>query len=134
MYFRCIPEFVTENLVSYLSFLRRFSPRTLEEQGYNALAPILTTVLIFMGSPERMRNPHMRARLAECLEAMLPHHKDEPQGLNNLGGSQRERLFLEHPHHSEVCFFFKLKNINHLFRKMVLILDCSKFIRCICKY
>ncbi|XP_044734743.1 ubiquitin conjugation factor E4 A [Chrysoperla carnea] len=99
---KCIPEFITENLVSYLSFLRRFSPRTLEEQGYNALAPILTTVLIFMGSPERMRNPHMRARLAECLEAMLPHHKDEPQGLNNLGGSQRERLFLEHPHHSEI--------------------------------
>lgn len=99
-----MPEFLIENLASFLSFIRRFSPRTLEEQGFALLDPILTQVLVFMGSPQRMRNPHLRAHMAECLESLLPHHDEEPPALNPnpLGSFYRERLFKAHPHRKQV--------------------------------
>lgn len=62
----------------------------------------MTMILIYMGSPKRMKNPHLRARLAEALEALLPFHKDEPPALNTLGGYQREKLFLEHDHRNQI--------------------------------
>ncbi|XP_067010286.2 ubiquitin conjugation factor E4 A [Anabrus simplex] len=100
----CVPEFIMENTACFLSFIRRFSPRTLEEQGFLLLDPILTQVLVFMGSPQRMRNPHLRARMAECLESLLPHHSEEQPALNPnpLGSFFRERLFKEHPHRKQI--------------------------------
>ncbi|KAJ9594013.1 hypothetical protein L9F63_014573, partial [Diploptera punctata] len=100
----CVPEFLIENTASFLSFVRRFSPRTLEEQGFVFLDPLLTQVLVFMGSPERMRNPHLRARLAECLESLLPHHNEEQPALNPnpLGSFYRESLFKVHPHRKQI--------------------------------
>jgi len=41
---RCIPEFVVENTIGFLCFLRRLSPNTFEEQGSSFLNPILTEV------------------------------------------------------------------------------------------
>jgi ubiquitin conjugation factor E4 A len=34
-------------------------------------------IIIFMGSPERMKNPHLRARLAEMLESLMPTLNNE---------------------------------------------------------
>ncbi|RZC37889.1 ubiquitin conjugation factor E4 A [Asbolus verrucosus] len=97
-----IPEFIIENIVCYLVFLRRFNPKIFEERGFEKLKPILSFILIYMGSPERMKNPHVRARLAEALESLLPHHNDEPPGFNAFGGYQREMLFTEHEHRNEI--------------------------------
>lgn len=96
-----------ENTACFLSFIRRFSPRTLEEQGFTLLETLLTEVLAFMGSPQRMRNPHLRARMAECLESLLPNHNDEQPALNPnpLGFFYRERLFKEHPHRDQVNYY-----------------------------
>lgn len=55
-----------------------------------------------MGSKERMRNPHVRAKLAEVLSALLPQHKDEPVGLSTLGAYQRTNLFKNYPFRKEV--------------------------------
>jgi ubiquitin conjugation factor E4 A len=93
-----------ENIVCCLVFLRRFNPKIFEEQGFNKLKPILSFILIYMGSPERMKNPHVRARLAEALEALLPHHNGEPSNFNTYGEYQREMLFTQHEHRSEVIF------------------------------
>lgn len=41
---RCIPEFIVENTIGFLCFLRRLSPNTFEEQGSSFLNPILTEV------------------------------------------------------------------------------------------
>lgn len=100
----CVPEFLIENLASFLSFVRRYSSVTLEEHGFALLNPILTQVLVFMGSPRRMRNPHLRARMAECLESLLPHHSEEQPALNPnpLGSFYREMLFRSHPHRKQV--------------------------------
>lgn len=102
--YSCVPEFLIENLASFMSFVRRFSPVTLEEQGFALLNPVVTQVLVFMGSPQRMRNPHLRARMAECLESLLPHHSEEQPALNPnpLGSFYREKLFGSHPHKKQV--------------------------------
>lgn len=51
-------------------------------------------MLVFMGDATRLRNPHLRAGLAEGLEAMLPNKSSSGRTLN---GSLAESIFTEHP-------------------------------------
>ncbi|XP_045536745.1 ubiquitin conjugation factor E4 A [Papilio machaon] len=96
---RCIPEFVLENIVVLISMARRTAGAITEEADVvGLLQPALTLVLAFMGDATRTYNPHLRARLAECLEAMLPNHPDDQVPLSNLASFSREQLFKENPH------------------------------------
>ncbi|KPI94382.1 Ubiquitin conjugation factor E4 A [Papilio xuthus] len=96
---RCIPEFVLENVVVLISMVRRTAGAITEEADVaGLLQPALTLVLAFMGDSTRTYNPHLRARLAECLEAMLPNHPDDQMPLSNLASFSREQLFKENPH------------------------------------
>ncbi|CAG9818490.1 unnamed protein product [Phaedon cochleariae] len=108
---KCTPEYIVENVVSFLVFLRRFSPKVFGEQGYDKLSPVLTFVLIYIGSEHRLKNPHVRARLAEGLESLLPFHKEDQQTTSHLGSSQRQRLFTDHPH--------RLQIVNNLMKVFV---------------
>ncbi|XP_017794147.1 PREDICTED: ubiquitin conjugation factor E4 A [Habropoda laboriosa] len=74
---RCIPEFVVENTIRFLYLLRRLNPNIFEEQGPSFLTPVLTEIIVLIESQQRLYNPHLRARLAEGLEALLPT-SDEP--------------------------------------------------------
>lgn len=100
--FRCIPEFVIENVICFVVFARRFASDVFEEEEYEHLEVLLSFIVIFMESKDRMRNPHVRAKLAEVLEALLPQHKDEPTGLNSTGAYQRTTLFKNYPFRKEV--------------------------------
>lgn len=42
--FRCIPEFVVENTIRFICFLRRWDPNVFEEQGLAFMSPVLTEV------------------------------------------------------------------------------------------
>ncbi|KAJ0176606.1 hypothetical protein K1T71_007785 [Dendrolimus kikuchii] len=96
---RCVPEFVLENIVVLITMARRTVGANTEEMDIaGLLQPALTLVLTFMGDSSRTYNPHLRARLAECLEAMLPNHPDDHQPLSSLASFYREQLFKEHPH------------------------------------
>ncbi|XP_049873401.1 ubiquitin conjugation factor E4 A [Pectinophora gossypiella] len=96
---RCIPEFVLENIVVLITMARRTVGAITEEADIaGLLQPALTLVITFMGDSGRTYNPHLRARLAECLEAMLPNHPDDQQPLSSLASFYREQLFKEHPH------------------------------------
>ncbi|CAH2229401.1 jg14860 [Pararge aegeria aegeria] len=96
---RCIPEFVLENIVVLITMARRTVGAITEEADIaGLLEPALTLVLTFMGDSSRTYNPHLRARLAECLEAMLPNHPDDQQPLSNIASFYREQLFKNHPH------------------------------------
>jgi ubiquitin conjugation factor E4 A len=84
-----IPEFVMENITNYLTFLGRFNVQLFEVKSlfkknfflynfdiFKSLASVneyVTLVLVFMGDASRLRNPHLRAALAEALEAILPN-------------------------------------------------------------
>ncbi|KAJ8679553.1 hypothetical protein QAD02_015340 [Eretmocerus hayati] len=96
---RCIPEFIVENSVNFLCSLRRWAPNVFEEQGPNFLNPMLTEVIALMESPARLYNPHLRARLAEGLEALLPNNDEmSNHGIPTLGTFHRQQLFATHPH------------------------------------
>ena len=97
---KCVPEFILLNLTCYLSFIRRYNRKALEENGFGWLEPILSVIIIFMGSAKRISNPHLRAGLAESMEALLPNNNDEDMiatPTNSLGTIYREQLFKQHP-------------------------------------
>ncbi|EFN84625.1 ubiquitin conjugation factor E4 A [Harpegnathos saltator] len=101
---RCIPEFVVENTIEFLCLLRRLNPNTFEEQGPSFLNPILTELIVLMESQHRLYNPHLRARLAEGLEALLPIIATETleAATPNLGTFRRKQLFVTHPHRQQI--------------------------------
>lgn len=67
----CMPEFVAENVIDYMLFLRHFRESMFESVGEKT-EHLMTYILVFMGSPDRMLNPHLRAKMAEALDALLP--------------------------------------------------------------
>lgn len=67
-----IPEFLIENIIDFMLFLRyhEVKPKILTIKS--DLESFLTMIVLFMGNQNRMRNPHLRAKMAEMLEALLP--------------------------------------------------------------
>ena len=53
-------------------FLRYFEIKPKVFSLKSGLEPFMVMSILFMGSPQRMRNPHLRAKMAEMLEALLP--------------------------------------------------------------
>lgn len=90
---KSIPEFLLENIVVYMTFTHHFDQQqSLKINSEEAQNAIFTMILTFMGSTKRVRNPHVRARLAEGLESLLPD-------VNKLGYSSSDTFFLRrHPH------------------------------------
>ena len=98
----CIPEFCISSVVDFVIFLSRFAPATLEEAGDN-LVHYLTLIIVFMGSPHRLKNPHHRAAMAEMLDALVPHENQQHgSGLADRGTFFRQKLFRKHPNTKEV--------------------------------
>lgn len=81
-YLKCIPETILENIVVYFNFNRRFFSSTERPHSFFKM------VLAFMGSAERVKNPHLRAKLAEGLESLLPKDNEN---------TSVEDLFVSHP-------------------------------------
>uniref|UniRef100_A0A336LVS4 Ubiquitin conjugation factor E4 A n=1 Tax=Culicoides sonorensis TaxID=179676 RepID=A0A336LVS4_CULSO len=101
-----VPEYILENIVGYLTFIHHFDQMqvaTSVKVNTEAQHAIFTMILIFMGSSKRVRNPHVRARLAEGLESLLPNE-------NKMGFSSSGTLFTHHPHRLEI-----VKNLLSVF-------------------
>uniref|UniRef100_A0A8B9YEH5 Ubiquitin conjugation factor E4 n=1 Tax=Bos mutus grunniens TaxID=30521 RepID=A0A8B9YEH5_BOSMU len=96
-----VPEFFADNLGDFLIFLRRFADDILETSA-DSLEHVLHFITIFTGSIERMKNPHLRAKLAEVLEAVMPHMDQTP---NPLVSSvfHRKRVFCNFPYASHLA-------------------------------
>lgn len=90
----CVPEFIAENIIDFLLFLRRFKESLFQFAG-EKLEHMMSFVLVFMGSPDRMNNPHLRAKLAEALEFLKPPEKTS--ATSAMSTSERETLFRKHP-------------------------------------
>ncbi|XP_042332885.1 ubiquitin conjugation factor E4 A isoform X2 [Sceloporus undulatus] len=91
-----VPEFFADNLGDFFIFLRRFADDLLETSA-DSLEHVLYFVTVFTGDVDRMKNPHLRAKLAEVLEAVMPHLD---QGQSPLVSSvfHRKRVFCSYPH------------------------------------
>ncbi|XP_043532431.1 ubiquitin conjugation factor E4 A [Chiloscyllium plagiosum] len=91
-----VPEFFADNLGDFFIFLRRFADDILETAG-NSLEQPLHFVTVFMGNVERMKNPHLRAKLAEVLEAVMPH-MEQVQNPMISSMFHRQRVFSSYQH------------------------------------
>ncbi|KAL3318089.1 Ubiquitin conjugation factor E4 A [Cichlidogyrus casuarinus] len=74
-----IPEFVIENVIDLVSYLRVLKDEFLESSDVAniPLEPLLEFAILFMHKPTLLPNPHLRARLAELLETLLPVRENE---------------------------------------------------------
>ncbi|XP_066495371.1 ubiquitin conjugation factor E4 A [Tiliqua scincoides] len=91
-----VPEFFADNLSDFFIFLRRFADDLLETSA-DSLEHILHFVTVFAGDVDRMKNPHLRAKLAEVLEAVMPH-LDQVQSPLVSSVFHRKRVFCSYPH------------------------------------
>ncbi|XP_032401821.1 ubiquitin conjugation factor E4 A [Xiphophorus hellerii] len=92
-----VPEFFAENMGDFFIFLRRFADEILETSA-ESLEQILNFITVFMGNVEKMKNPHLRAKLAEVLEAVMPHMEPLAPGAAQPIVFQRERVFCSYAH------------------------------------
>jgi ubiquitin conjugation factor E4 A len=94
---QCIPEQLAENIQDFMLFVRRFKDQLFEQRSDEDLSELLTFILKFMGSPQYMRNPHLRAGMAEVLETLLPPRSTTNTSVLLSTHFRRERLFQTHP-------------------------------------
>ncbi|TTO95317.1 Ubiquitin conjugation factor E4 A [Bagarius yarrelli] len=97
-----VPEFFAENLGDFYIFLRRFADEMLESSIEN-LEQVLNFITVFMGNVDRMKNPHLRAKLAEVLEAVMPHMDSVSPGTPQTIQFQRQRAFCSYCHASHLA-------------------------------
>ncbi|EDO44825.1 predicted protein [Nematostella vectensis] len=90
-----VPEFILDNMADFIIFLRHFSEETLETAG-KGLHHLLTFFVIYMGSPERVKNPHLRAKLAEALECLVPVQREPREGQSPVTVYHRQLAFEQH--------------------------------------
>lgn len=91
----CIPEFVLGNVMDFVIFTHRFAPNRLEQGDLDDLLSLIVTL---MGSPARLKNPHMRAAMAEMLDCLMPPDR----GALPASSNPRDALFVQHPRANEL--------------------------------
>ena len=73
-----VPEYVCENVSESLIFIQRFADNFLMINTIN-FQPIINFIIAYMASPQRMKNPHLRAKLTEVLEELIPKNNQQQQ-------------------------------------------------------
>ncbi|KAG0329633.1 hypothetical protein BGZ99_001240 [Dissophora globulifera] len=69
--FAILPEFIVEDIVEYFLFVLRHSPETV---GSSSLDELITFTMVFLITPGYIKNPYLKAKLAEILFYMtLPY-------------------------------------------------------------
>jgi len=99
---RHVPELVVNNIIEFVLFTHRFN-RSAFVGMEKTLDQLLTFVLIFMGDKTRMKNPHLKAQLAEVLETLLPAKEEDGASNMFLPGPVHDRLFVSHRHRHEIA-------------------------------
>ncbi|PVD37577.1 hypothetical protein C0Q70_00173 [Pomacea canaliculata] len=88
-----IPEYVIGNVTDFVLFMHQFKDDMFDVAGEES-DHFMTLVLVFMGSPQRLKNPHLRAELADMLAALIPP-RDDSRGI--FAKFAREQVFQRHP-------------------------------------
>ncbi|KAF9170198.1 hypothetical protein BGX20_009313 [Mortierella sp. AD010] len=69
--FATLPEYIIEDIVEYFLFVLRHSPETV---GSSTLDELITFTMVFLITPGYIKNPYLKAKLAEILFYMtLPY-------------------------------------------------------------
>ncbi|XP_037828803.1 uncharacterized protein LOC119616505 isoform X2 [Lucilia sericata] len=89
---RCVPENIIDNIVAYLNFSRHFPPGQFIQMYPSSHDAFFKMIILFMGSSELVKNPHLRAKLAEALEFFLPKRSTNGTFLTHVFDNHNERL------------------------------------------
>ncbi|KAH8263716.1 hypothetical protein KR044_012934 [Drosophila immigrans] len=96
-YMKSVPENIIDNIAAYLNFCRNFSGDQFIQMYESSHDAFFKMILLFMGSSELVKNPHLRAKLADALEFLLP---------TQISGSNRKafitHVFDNHPDRLQV--------------------------------
>ncbi|XP_062518757.1 ubiquitin conjugation factor E4 A-like [Corticium candelabrum] len=90
-----VPEFIVESLVEFFIFVRQFSETTLEIMGLD-LHHLVTFTSVFMGNAQYVRNPHLRANMAEMIHMLLPRVESLNEGRSSVSSMARSKMFAKH--------------------------------------
>ncbi|KAF6775832.1 hypothetical protein AHF37_04406 [Paragonimus kellicotti] len=84
-----LPEFLVDNVVELISYLRRAKDDFFEstEVASIPLEPLLEFSILYMLHTRALSNPHLRARLAEVLESLIPQRDDEAWNSQRMAGT-----------------------------------------------
>ncbi|XP_071709994.1 probable ubiquitin conjugation factor E4 isoform X1 [Rutidosis leptorrhynchoides] len=80
MEFACMPEHFVEDIMELLIFASRI-PRALD--GVK-LDEFMNFIIMFMASPEYIRNPYLRAKMVEVLNCWMPRRSDTSSVTSSL--------------------------------------------------
>lgn len=93
---RSIPENIIDNIVAYLTFSRHFPQGQFIQMYPSSHDAFFKLIMLFMGSSELVKNPHLRAKLAEALELFLPK-RDAEGYAGSTAGAFLTHVFDDHP-------------------------------------
>ncbi|KAM8717628.1 hypothetical protein ACLKA7_004342 [Drosophila subpalustris] len=85
-YMKSVPENIIDNIAAYLNFCRNFGGDQFIQLYTSSHDAFFKMILLFMGSADLVKNPHLRAKLADALEFLLP---------TQISGSNRKE-FITH--------------------------------------
>ncbi|XP_017855343.2 ubiquitin conjugation factor E4 A [Drosophila busckii] len=92
-YMKSVPECIIDNIAAYLNFCRSFAGDQFIQMYASSHDAFFKMILLFMGSAELVKNPHLRAKLADALEFLLPNS----QAATNNRKSFHTHIFDSHP-------------------------------------
>ncbi|VDN26675.1 unnamed protein product [Dibothriocephalus latus] len=74
-----LPELIVDNVVELISYLRRLNDDFIESSDAAdvPLQPFLQFCVVYMTDLNVLSNPHLRARLGEVLETLIPQRYEE---------------------------------------------------------
>ncbi|CAF0817504.1 unnamed protein product [Brachionus calyciflorus] len=95
------PEFILTNIVEFVTFINGFKETLLPDVFLDRLSQndkefldwYLYLILTFMGRPDRVFNPHIRAQIAESIECLLPRKNEKMLSFQNYVS---DRIFIRH--------------------------------------
>ena len=80
MSFALLPEWIVEDTVELMLYVTRYQPRLLLG---TQLTDFMLFCVVFMGSPNYLRSPHLRGKMCELVHSLLPpppQQTDQQQG------------------------------------------------------
>jgi hypothetical protein len=79
MSFALLPEWIVEDTVEFMLYMTRYQPRLLLGAQ---LTDFMLFCVVFMGSPNYLRSPHLRGKMCELVHSLLPppQQNDQQQG------------------------------------------------------
>eukprot|EP00099_Drosophila_melanogaster_P018059 NP_609060.1 uncharacterized protein Dmel_CG11070 [Drosophila melanogaster] len=71
-YMQSVPESIIDNISAFLNAARKLNGEQYINIYFSAHDAFFKMIILFMGSSALVKNPHLRAKLAEALEFLLP--------------------------------------------------------------